>query len=56
MERDVRTLCHYCKMDYWYAGYRTKSVGSKYKEQCDKCCFRMGWTYVLIPPEKKRKL
>ena len=51
-KEDVRTLCRSCKMDYWYAGYRTRSVGSKYKELCDKCQFRMGWSYVLIPPDE----
>lgn len=49
---DIRTLCKACKADYWYAGYRTKSIKAKYKEVCDKCQYRMGWTYILIPPEK----
>ena len=52
---DIRTLCNNCKYDYWQAGYKTKSVGAKYRELCDKCSYRMGWTYILIQPEEGDK-
>lgn len=51
--QDIRTLCHSCKMEYWEAGYRTIPVGAKYKEICDKCRYRLGWSYVLMPPKKR---
>ena len=49
---DIRTLCSSCKLDYWRAGYKTISVRAKYKEVCDKCNYRLGWTYILIEPTR----
>lgn len=51
-KQDIRTLCYSCGAEYLYVGYRLKSVGAKYKESCDRCRVRMGWTYILIPPQK----
>ena len=52
MKKDIRTLCNNCKYDYWKAGYKTISVRAKYRELCDRCSYRTGWTYILIEPEK----
>jgi len=53
MEKDIRTLCNNCRRDYWKAGYKTISVGAKYRELCDRCSYRMGWTYELIEPKSR---
>ena len=46
--KDVRTLCASCRAEYWEAGYRTISLHSRTKEECDKCRVRMGWTYYIV--------
>ena len=45
--KDIRTLCASCRAEYWNAGYRTISVYTQYKEQCDRCRVKMGWTYIV---------
>ena len=44
-ERDVRTFCYRCMMDYFKAGYKLTKLG-KPKSSCDKC-HRQGNQYVL---------
>ena len=49
---EIRTLCASCRADYWDAGFKTVSIHAKFKEQCDRCRVRMGWTYRVVKKQK----
>lgn len=49
--KDVRTLCSSCRAEYEEAGYRLKKVWVKYKEECDRCRYWLGWKYEITESE-----
>lgn len=44
-ERDERTFCYKCMMEYHNAGYKLTKL-DKPKSACDKC-YRQGYQYIL---------
>lgn len=44
-ERDIRTFCYSCYVDYFNAGYKMEKL-NKPKSRCDKCN-RQGCQYWL---------
>ena len=50
---NIRTLCASCRAKYWEAGYITKSMHAKVKEECDVCRVRLGWTYIVFPKDNR---
>lgn len=52
---NIRTLCASCRAKYWEAGYFTKSVNAKVKEECDVCRIKMGWTYIVEKRDNRYK-
>ena len=45
--KDLRTLCNSCRAEYQEAGFELVKIWVKYKEECDWCRVRLGWTYEV---------
>ena len=44
---DTRTLCDSCRAKYQDAGFELIKVWVKYKEECDVCRVKMGWSFKV---------